>query len=110
MCRAFDQVESELTNPLIYYRMATQKTLKTFFELNGKGLHTGLDINIKFSPAAPNTGIRIKRTDLPNQPEISALADYVADTNRGTVLKRGEFQVSTIEHAMAALYASGIDN
>lgn len=110
MCSAFNQAERERTNPLIYYRMATQKTLKTFFELNGKGLHTGLDINIKFSPAAPNTGIRIKRTDLPNQPEISALADYVTDTNRGTVLKRGEFQVSTIEHAMAALYASGIDN
>ncbi len=90
--------------------MATQKTLKSSFELKGKGLHTGLEIEIKFHPAAPSTGIRIKRTDMEAKPEISALADYVTDTNRGTVLKRGEFQVSTIEHAMAALYASEIDN
>jgi len=51
-----------------------------------------------------------QKNRLPNHPEISALADYVTETNRGTVLKRGEFQVCTIEHAMAALYASGIDN
>lgn len=90
--------------------MSTQKTLKTSFELSGKGLHTGLEIKIRFSPAAINQGIKIRRTDLVNKPEIPALADYVMDTNRGTVLKRGEAQISTIEHAMAALYALEIDN
>ncbi|MBP1638056.1 MAG: beta-hydroxyacyl-(acyl-carrier-protein) dehydratase FabZ [Bacteroidetes bacterium] len=90
--------------------MATQKTLKNSFELTSKGLHTGLEINIKFLPADVNHGIKIRRTDLPGQPEINAWADYVTDTNRGTVLKRGDFQVSTVEHAMAALYASQIDN
>ncbi|MHB9057012.1 MAG: bifunctional UDP-3-O-[3-hydroxymyristoyl] N-acetylglucosamine deacetylase/3-hydroxyacyl-ACP dehydratase [Paludibacteraceae bacterium] len=90
--------------------MATQRTIKASFELTGKGLHTGLDINIRFNPAPINHGIRIKRTDLPGQPDIPALADYVVSTNRGTLLKRGELQIGTIEHAMAALFACQIDN
>ena len=73
--------------------MATQKTLKSSFELKGKGLHTGVDIIIKFNPAPVNHGIRIKRVDLEGQPDIPALADYVTSTNRGTILKRGEMQV-----------------
>lgn len=90
--------------------MANQRTIKSSFELNGKGLHTGLEVNIKFIPASPNHGIRIKRTDLPGEPDIPALADYVVSTNRGTFLKRGDMQIATIEHAMAALYAWQIDN
>ncbi|MFV0472044.1 MAG: bifunctional UDP-3-O-[3-hydroxymyristoyl] N-acetylglucosamine deacetylase/3-hydroxyacyl-ACP dehydratase [Paludibacteraceae bacterium] len=90
--------------------MAFQKTIKNTFQLSGKGLHTGLDIDIQFFPGEINTGVRIKRVDLPDTPEIQALADYVTETTRGTVLKRGEFQVSTIEHALSALYACEIDN
>ncbi|MFV0392740.1 MAG: bifunctional UDP-3-O-[3-hydroxymyristoyl] N-acetylglucosamine deacetylase/3-hydroxyacyl-ACP dehydratase [Paludibacteraceae bacterium] len=90
--------------------MANQKTLKNSFELKGKGLHTGLEICIKFLPAEANTGIRIKRVDLEGQPDIPALADYVTSTNRGTILKRGDVQIGTIEHAMAALYAHEVDN
>lgn len=90
--------------------MANQKTLNSSFALTGKGLHTGLEINIKFLPADANHGIRIKRVDLEGQPDIGALADYVNSTNRGTILKRGEMQIGTIEHAMAALYAHEIDN
>ena len=90
--------------------MATQRTIKSSFGLKGKGLHTGVEINIKFNPAPVNHGIRIKRTDLPDQPDIPALADYVVSTVRGTILKRGNMQVSTVEHAMAALFAWQIDN
>ena len=90
--------------------MATQRTIKSAFGLKGKGLHTGVEINITFLPAPVNHGIRIRRTDLPGQPDIPALADYVVSTNRGTILKRGEMQVSTIEHAMAALFAWQVDN
>ncbi len=90
--------------------MATQRTIRSAFGMKGKGLHTGVDINITFQPAPVNHGIRIKRTDLPGQPDIPALADYVVSTNRGTILKRGDMQVSTIEHAMAALFVWQIDN
>lgn len=90
--------------------MALQKTLKSSFELKGIGLHTGLEIKIKFLPVAADHGIRIKRVDMEGQPEIPALADYVTFTTRGTILKRGETQIGTIEHAMAALYALEVDN
>ena len=87
-----------------------QRSIQQAFSFTGKGLHTGLDISLTFKPAADNTGIIIKRIDLPGEPEMEALADYVAETTRSTVLKKGEAQVSTIEHAMSALYANGIDN
>lgn len=90
--------------------MQKQKTLAKSFSLSGKGLHTGLDIHITFNPAPENHGYKIKRVDLEDAPIIDALAENVAGTQRGTVLSKGGIQVSTIEHAMAALYAFEIDN
>ena len=90
--------------------MQKQKTLAASVSLKGKGLHTGLDIKIAFDPAPENHGYKIKRTDLEGQPVIDALAEHVVATQRGTVLKKNDVQVSTIEHAMAALYALEIDN
>lgn len=90
--------------------MQKQKTLAAGFSLQGKGLHTGLDIHITFHPAPENHGYKIKRVDLEGQPVIDALAENVACTQRGTVLSKNGVQVGTIEHAMAALYAFGIDN
>ena len=90
--------------------MQKQQTLAAPFTLTGKGLHTGLQIEATFCPAEVNTGYRIQRVDLEDQPIIDAIAENVAATNRGTVVKKGDIQISTIEHAMAALYCAGIDN
>ena len=90
--------------------MSKQKTIKQAFTVSGKGLHSGLEIILTFVPAPENHGIKIKRIDLPEQPEMDAVAEYVAETTRGTVLKKGDVQVSTIEHVLSALYALGIDN
>lgn len=87
-----------------------QHTLAQAFTLNGKGLHTGLQITATFCPAPENTGIRFVRIDLPNKPEIKALATNVTATERGTVIANQGVSISTIEHAMAALMAHGIDN
>ncbi|MDE6079914.1 MAG: bifunctional UDP-3-O-[3-hydroxymyristoyl] N-acetylglucosamine deacetylase/3-hydroxyacyl-ACP dehydratase [Duncaniella sp.] len=87
-----------------------QLTLGGEFTLSGKGLHTGLNITARFLPAPENHGYKFKRVDLPDQPVIDALAENVIASNRGTVIGKGEATVSTIEHAMAALYAAGIDN
>lgn len=73
-------------------------------------MHTGLQINITFHPAPADTGRIIRRVDLEGQPEIPALSEYVKGTERGTVVRKGDVQVSTIEHAMSALYAMGVDN
>jgi len=90
--------------------MSKQKTIKQSFTLSGKGLHSGLDIVLTFVPAPENHGIKIRRIDLPDQPQMDAVAEYVAETTRGTVLRKGDIQVSTIEHVLSALYALGIDN
>ncbi len=90
--------------------MIKQKTLKGSFSLYGKGLHTGINITITFNPAAENTGYVIQRIDLEGQPTIRAIAEKVVDTQRGTVLGEGDIRVSTVEHALAALYAMGVDN
>ncbi|GHT77722.1 bifunctional enzyme LpxC/FabZ [Bacteroidia bacterium] len=87
-----------------------QHTLKESFSLKGKGLHTGLKINITFNPAPENFGYKIRRVDLEGRPEIDAVAENVTSTQRGTVIAKDSVQVSTIEHAMAALYAAQIDN
>lgn len=87
-----------------------QLTLKGEFTVKGKGLHTGLDIEATFCPAPDNHGYKFQRIDLEDAPIIDALAENVTATTRGTVISRGEVKISTIEHALAALYAAGIDN
>ena len=87
-----------------------QQTLKGSFTLFGKGLHTGLSITVTFNPAPENTGYKIQRIDLEGEPIIDAVAENVVDTQRGTVVAKGDVRVSTIEHGMSALYAMGIDN
>lgn len=87
-----------------------QMTLKAPFSVHGKGLHTGMVIDAEFLPAPDNHGYKFQRTDLEGEPTIEALAEYVVETQRGTVIRRGDVTISTIEHAMAALYAAGIDN
>ena len=84
-----------------------QKTLKGSFSLFGKGLHTGLSLTVTFNPAPENTGYKIQRIDLDGQPIIDAVAENVVDTQRGTVLAKGEARVSTIEHGMSALLCNG---
>lgn len=87
-----------------------QVTLKSEFTLEGKGLHTGGHIVATFCPAPDNHGYKIQRTDIEGQPVIDALAENIVSTQRGTVIGKGDATVSTIEHAMAALYAMGVDN
>lgn len=90
--------------------MAKQHTIKDSFSFEGKGLHTGLDVKITFKPAPVNHGYKIQRVDLPDQPIVDAVAENVSGTQRGTVLSKKEVQISTVEHALAALYAFQVDN
>ena len=87
-----------------------QVTLNQSFSVQGKGLHTGARLQATFCPAPENHGYKFQRIDIEGEPVIDALAENVVSTVRGTVVGKGAATVSTIEHAMAALYASGIDN
>lgn len=90
--------------------MLKQKTLNGSFSLCGKGLHTGLNLTVTFNPAPENHGYKIQRIDLEGMPVIDGIAENVIETTRGTVLGKGEAKCSTVEHALAALYAMGVDN
>ena len=87
-----------------------QKTLKAPITFKGKGLHTGVDVNMTFNPAPDSHGYIFKRTDLPDQPIINALAENVAETSRGTTLEENGARISTIEHVLASLSGMGLDN
>ncbi|HLP93083.1 MAG TPA: bifunctional UDP-3-O-[3-hydroxymyristoyl] N-acetylglucosamine deacetylase/3-hydroxyacyl-ACP dehydratase [Saprospiraceae bacterium] len=87
-----------------------QSTIKDSISVSGVGLHTGRNVTLTFKPADANHGYRFQRVDLPDQPIIPADVKLVFSTNRGTTLKSGEAQVSTVEHVLSALTGLGIDN
>lgn len=87
-----------------------QRTIAQSRSLSGVGLHTGVQVEITFLPAEPNSGIRFRRKDLDGMPEIPADVDFVSETARGTTLERNGVQVATVEHALAAAAGLRIDN
>lgn len=87
-----------------------QKTIQKEVSFSGKGLHTGKITNVSILPAEPGFGIKFKRVDLPESPIIPALADYVIETVRGTVIGVKDATISTIEHLLASMCALHIDN
>ncbi len=87
-----------------------QRTLKAPISFKGKGLHTGVEVNMTFLPAPDSHGYIFKRTDIAGQPIINALAENVVETERGTVLEENGARISTIEHVLASFVGMGIDN
>ena len=87
-----------------------QCTIKAAATVKGVGLHTGEVVTLTMRPAPENHGYKFRRIDLPEAPLIAADANKVVATNRGTVIKEGIAQVSTVEHVLSALIGLGIDN
>lgn len=88
-----------------------QNTIAQEIAYSGIGLHTGEQVSIKLCPAGENSGIFFQRMDLPGKPVIPAHLDYVCDTSdRSTVLGLDKLRIHTVEHLLAALYATEIDN
>ncbi len=85
-----------------------RRTLKAPISAVGHGLHSGADVRITLRPALLNTGILFRRTDL--GVDIPARFDNVTDTRLCTLISLGGAKVGTIEHLMAALAASGVDD
>jgi UDP-3-O-[3-hydroxymyristoyl] N-acetylglucosamine deacetylase len=72
-------------------------------------LHTGEPVSITLKPAPAYTGYVFRRVDL-NNFEIPAAPQYVARVSYATTLMRHGVMVSTVEHLLAALSGSHIDN
>ena len=87
-----------------------QHTIAKEVSYSGIGLHSGKDVLITLEPAAVNTGVTFIRTDIPGKPEIRALAENVSSTVKATTLSENGAEVFTVEHLMAAISMSGVDN
>ncbi len=88
-----------------------QHTLKTAIGCVGVGVHSSRRAALTLHPAAPNTGIVFRRTDL--GVEIGARYDHVVETRLCTVLadpRRPSDRLGTVEHLMSAAAGCGIDN
>ena len=90
--------------------MISQRTLKNVIRATGVGIHTGEKVFMTLRPAAVNTGIVFRRTDLDPVVEVPAFATRVGDTSMNTTLEQDGVRVSTVEHLMSAFAGLGIDN
>jgi UDP-3-O-[3-hydroxymyristoyl] N-acetylglucosamine deacetylase len=87
-----------------------QKTISKPVSCAGIGLHSGQEINLSLKPAAANSGIRFKRTDVPGKKLIPAYMNRVVDTTFATTISENDISVSTTEHLLAAINGLTIDN
>ena len=88
-----------------------QSTISHKISFKGIGLHTGKTSNISILPAKEDEGVVFKRTDLKKNNFIKANFKNVTTARLCTTLENNfGVKVSTVEHLLAALYFSGIDN
>ncbi|MFA0676281.1 UDP-3-O-acyl-N-acetylglucosamine deacetylase, partial [Vibrio sp. 10N.222.51.A6] len=91
--------------------MIRQRTLKEIVKTTGVGLHSGRKVTLTLRPAAANTGIVYRRTDVNPPVDFPADPASVRDTMLCTALVNDEgVRISTVEHLNAALAGMGIDN
>lgn len=87
-----------------------QHTIKKSVTVSGVGLHTGIPANMTFLPAPPDHGIKFQRTDIEGEPTVDADVDNVVDLSRGTTIEQSGARINTVEHTLAALVGTEIDN
>ncbi|MCD6460777.1 UDP-3-O-[3-hydroxymyristoyl] N-acetylglucosamine deacetylase [bacterium] len=90
--------------------MRQQRTFKKKAGISGIGVHTGNRVELVFTPAPPNCGIKFIRVDLPGKPEVRADINNVISYQRGTTIGENGADVHTVEHVLAALSGFGITN
>lgn len=92
-------------------RVEYQTTLQTAVICAGIGLHSGQRAKMVIKPAAANTGIRFRRTDIDGSGDILARGDQVTEVQLGTTLTNETGgSVATVEHFLAACAGMGLDN
>ncbi|HOA40195.1 MAG TPA: UDP-3-O-acyl-N-acetylglucosamine deacetylase [Halanaerobiales bacterium] len=97
----------------MFAAQSLQKTIARPLEYSGIALHTGKEVKMRCLPAEANSGVIFRRVDLGQEVEIKAEPGNVVSSRRCTSIGLKEdpaITVHTIEHLMAALWASDIDN
>jgi len=91
-------------------RPRNEHSLAAACDVSGRGYWSGIEVCVRFLPAAAGSGIRFVRSDLPGRPGCDAKTELTSDASFRTNLVNGSARFEMIEHAMAALYALEIDN
>ena len=86
-----------------------ETTISQPFEVSGVGLHTGVPVHLRMTPAPAGSGIIFRRSDLDFFP-IAASWKHVARVSYATSLMRQGVLIQTTEHLLSTLYSFGIDN
>jgi UDP-3-O-[3-hydroxymyristoyl] N-acetylglucosamine deacetylase len=89
--------------------MRFETTIHRPFEVSGVGLHSGVPVNLRMTPAPAGTGIVFRRTDLEFF-AIPASWKNVARVSYATSLMRQGVLIQTTEHLLSTLYSFAIDN
>ncbi len=87
-----------------------QSTIAKHVEIKGIGLHSGLDIKMKLSPAAANSGIVFFLHTPKDTISFSPTPFVVHTTELATTLGKGDASISTVEHLLATINGMQIDN
>lgn len=94
--------------------MLRQRTIQSLTRAVGVGVHSGQKVELTLRPAAPDTGVVFRRTDLAEPVSIPVNALAVSDTRMASTISPGGDpagpKVQTIEHLMSACAGLGIDN
>src|SRR5665213_2149493 len=89
--------------------MRFETTIKRPFEVSGIGLHSGVPVKLRMTPAPAGTGIVFRRSDLEFF-SIPASWKHVARVIYATSLMRQGGLIQTTEHLLSTLYSFAIDN
>ncbi len=90
-----------------------QHTLRSAIHCVGVALHGGQKVSLSLLPAAADTGIVFRRTDMGVGVDIPADFAAVTDTRLCTQVAHpanATAHIRTVEHVMAALAGMGVDN
>lgn len=87
-----------------------QRTIASQAKIKGRGLHSGVEVEVIINPAPENHGYQFIRKDLEGAPAIRAVAENVQLTERSTTLVDQNASITTVEHLLSALYGLGVDN
>ena len=89
-----------------------QATIKSVVISTGTGLHSGLPARIRVLPAVVGHGIKFKRVDVKDRPNVvdATFRNISASLLCTQISNRWGVEVQTVEHVIAGLWICGIRN
>ncbi len=90
--------------------MLAQRSIRSATRAVGVGLHSSERVELSLLPAPPDSGIVVRRVDLPQPVSIPLSPQAVVDTRMATTLGAGGAKVHTVEHLLSACCGLGVDN